>query len=349
MNDTPDDLARLIHEALEIGDWDGDPAVLANRVRRLDLGLPVEDEFMVLCAWLGKCQLIHKLDQAALPVMSKELYQVPDLMAAFSTQVGGGPVLIEVKSKSDRVLSFKPSYLEKLRNYASLVGAHLLIAWKFHSVWILFEAKHLKKAVSNFNISFDLAMKENLLGVLAGDQAYKIGAGAGIHLKMQKEKLIETVEGDNQRTETWQMRVAEVMFSDRTGQMMKSLSPDTQTLFTTWDLHTNEEHAEDHIWIRHVSTGDGLQFGHTALVRLLEWHLPDGAKLHWRRQFRAGRIASLEDFRGALARALDEGVIHLILDQMPHTMPDFVEPPASLKQRGAKIEQSAISSPAQND
>ncbi|MGO7371732.1 restriction endonuclease [Rhizobium ruizarguesonis] len=325
MSDTPDDLARLIHEALEIGDWTGNPETLAEQVRRLDLGLPVEDEFMVLCAWLGKCQLIHKLDQAPLPRASKGRYQVPDLMAAFSTQVGGGPVLIEVKSKNDRVLSFKPEYMEKLQNYADLVRAPLLIAWKFYSTWMLFEAKHLKKAVVNFNIRFDLAMKENLLGVLAGDQAYKIGAGAGIHLKMQKEKLIETVDGDDQTTETWQVRITEVKFSDRDGQLRDSLSSETQALLTTWHLQTIENHAEHHIWMRHVSTGDGLQFAHTALVRLLDWHLPEGDKMHWRRQFRASRITSVDDFRGALAKALDEGVVHLILNMVPHTMPDFVQ------------------------
>lgn len=324
MSNAPDDLARLFHEALELGNWTGDPEQLAERVRRLDLGLPAEDEFMVLCAWLGKCQLIHKLDQVQLPAASSERYQVPDLLAAFSAQIGGRPVLIEVKSKNERKLSFKPDYLDRLQNYAGLMDAPLLIAWKFHSVWILFEAKHLKKAVTNFNISFDLALKENLLGVLAGDVAYKIGARAGIHLRVEKEELIDTTETAGQFTETWQMRVSEVKFSDRNGQMLDRLSSETQTLFTTWDLETSEDHADGHIWIRHVATGDGLQFGHTALVRLLHWQLPEGAKLSWRQQFRKTRITSLTDFRGALTKGLEEKVIHLILDQVPHTMPDFV-------------------------
>ncbi|WP_245509871.1 hypothetical protein [Rhizobium laguerreae] len=47
---TPKDADRLIQEVMaEIG-WDADPADIAEQVRRLDIGLPVEDEFAVVCA-----------------------------------------------------------------------------------------------------------------------------------------------------------------------------------------------------------------------------------------------------------------------------------------------------------
>lgn len=51
-DNVPDDLERLIHETLEEIGWDADPRQIADRVRRLDIGLPVEDEFAVLCGWL---------------------------------------------------------------------------------------------------------------------------------------------------------------------------------------------------------------------------------------------------------------------------------------------------------
>ena len=60
------------------------------------------------------------------------------------------PVLIEVKSNRAQSLSFQPGYLKKLTNYAELLKLPLLIAWKHHSVWSLFEARHLKKAATNF-------------------------------------------------------------------------------------------------------------------------------------------------------------------------------------------------------
>lgn len=62
-----DDLARLIHEVLEETGWRANPETLISRVRRLQLGLPIEDEFSVLLSWLGKCRLVHKLDQHQSP------------------------------------------------------------------------------------------------------------------------------------------------------------------------------------------------------------------------------------------------------------------------------------------
>src|SRR5688572_29807427 len=56
----PPDLPRLIQDVLAELGYDADAVAVAERVRRLDIGLPVEDEFSVVCAWLGKCQLLHK-------------------------------------------------------------------------------------------------------------------------------------------------------------------------------------------------------------------------------------------------------------------------------------------------
>jgi Holliday junction resolvase len=324
MTDTPDDLPRLIHETLETVGWDADPAAIADRVQRLDIGLPVEDEFAVLCSWLGKCELLHKLDQHQMPIISREKFQVPDILARFSTQVNGRPVLIEVKKKSSNTLSFKPGYLQRLQSYADLVGMPLLVAWKFHSLWILFEPKHLKKAEINFNISFSDALKENLLGVLAGDIAYTIGSGAGIHLRFQKEELVSIEETEQGKNELWNMRIVEVAFTGRGGELVEDLSSDVQSLFTTWDLEKHEEHEADHIWVRHVAGDEGIQFAHTALVRLLEWQQPHGAKLSWRRQARKEKLNTIGDFRKAVAKGLEEKIVQYVLDIRPHTTPEFL-------------------------
>ncbi|MCH7920652.1 MAG: hypothetical protein IIC50_22065, partial [Planctomycetes bacterium] len=92
-----DSSARLLHEAIQQLGWSADPSRLVDRVRRLDFGLPAEDEFMHLLCWLGKCTLIHKLDQGQFPIASKASYQVPDLLASFDTEAGPKVVLIEVK------------------------------------------------------------------------------------------------------------------------------------------------------------------------------------------------------------------------------------------------------------
>jgi hypothetical protein len=110
-----DFLPRLIYEALEETKWRAGAQTLAARVERLHLGLPAEDEFSVLLAWLGRCRLVHKLDQLQTPPKSEEYYQVPDLLAVFEHAGRTLPVLIEVKSKVDDKLSWRTDYYERLQ------------------------------------------------------------------------------------------------------------------------------------------------------------------------------------------------------------------------------------------
>lgn len=324
---TPPDLPRLIQDVLAELGYDADAAAVAERVRRLDIGLPVEDEFSVVCAWLGKCQLLHKLDQHQVPVASKQEFQVPDLLAKFSTQTSKSPVLIEVKSKNDKLLSFRPDYLKRLQNYADLVGMPLLVAWKFHSVWMLFEVQHMKKADKNFNITLNTAMRENLLGVLAGDVAYKIGAGAGVHLRFRKDKLVETEKTEDGYTEQWMMTIDDVSFTDREGNRRTDLDGEVQSLFTAWDLEEQEEHSDSHIQLRFVAGDEGMQFAHTALVHLLSWESPHADRPHWRGLLRKEQVtANVANFSAALDAAFRQKVVSHIFYVQPHAMPDFLPP-----------------------
>lgn len=322
----PPDLPRLIQEVLaELGSKD-DPAVVADRVRRLDIGMPLEDEFSVICMWLGKCQILHKLDQHQVPIASKDQFQVPDLLAKFSTQATRAPVLIEVKSKKDKQLSFKPEYMSRLQNYADMVGMPLLIAWKFQNLWTLFEARHMKKAVKNFNITLETASKENLLGVLAGDLAYKIGAGAGIHLRFRKDKLISsTAAEDDTIDEEWMMTIDDVGFTDYNGSRRTDLDSEVQSLFTAWHLEEKETHTDTHVLLSFVAGEDGFQFAHTALVLLLNWEKPGDDRPHWRALMRSESVtSSITDFSAALHTALKQKIVSLVLSARPITIPEFI-------------------------
>ena len=57
--------ARLIYDVMAELGLAGKAATVAEKIKRLELGLPVEDECILLLSWLGKCKLIHKLDQLA--------------------------------------------------------------------------------------------------------------------------------------------------------------------------------------------------------------------------------------------------------------------------------------------
>ncbi|WP_402719858.1 restriction endonuclease [Janthinobacterium rivuli] len=322
----PPDTARLIQDVIAQLGWPINAELVAEQVRRLDVGLPLEDEFSVICSWLGKCQLLHKLDQQQVPVKSREEFQVPDLLAKFSTQNNKSPVLIEVKSKQDSVLSFRPDYMRRLQNYAELVGMPLLIAWKYHNLWMLFEAKHMTKAVKNFNISLNTASRENLFGTLLGDVAYKIGSGAGVHLRFRKDKLVESTEDHSGREEQWHMTIDDVSFSDYNGEHHKKLDGEVQSLFTTWDLEEEQEHSDTHIHLRFLAGDQGIQFSHTALVRLLNWQEPHKDRPHWRGLLRQDKVAAnVENFSSALHTALDQRIVSHIFYFEPHTFPNFLD------------------------
>lgn len=320
---TSDSLERLIQEVLaELGS-DANPGSIAERVRRLDMGLPAEDEFTAVCSWLGRTRLIHKLDQHQVPVRSREIYQIPDLLAQFENT---GPLLVEVKSKAKATLSFRPDYLDRLNAYAALVDMPLLIAWKHYGLWTLFEARQLTKAVKNFNIGLGEALKENLLGVLAGDVAYKIAPGAGVRFRCRKEELLAMQMSGNTVTEQWQMRIDEVGFTIGGGVPVDDLDPDVTTLFTTWDLAQRQTHDDTHIDLHFVAgEDDGIMFGHMALTRLLTWAKPDNSPINWRHAIRRDAVVSnMTNFRQALNRALGQKVVHVILDQQPQSWPDFL-------------------------
>lgn len=328
----PADGARLIQDVLSELGWSADAAAVVEGVRRLDVGLPVEDEFSVVCAWLGKCLLLHKLDQQQVPVASRRDFQVPDLLAKFSTQTNKPPVLIEVKSKKEKLLSFKPDYLRRLQNYADLLGMPLLIAWKFHSLWMLFEVRHMKNVNKNFNITMETAMRENLLGSLVGDVAYKIGAGAGIHLRLRKDTLIEKEETDHGCTEHWVMTIDDVAFTDYEGNRREDLDAEVQSLFSTWNLEEQEEHNDSHIHQRFVASEEGVQFAHTALVHLLNWESPHDDRPHWRSLLRKERVtANVANFSAALDSALRQKVVSHVFHVQPRVMPAFLSRVAQIR------------------
>ena len=319
----PDDGDRLIQNVLTELGWDAEPSKIAEKVRRLDLGLPAEDEFTAICIWLGKARIVHKLDQQQAPLASSDVYQVPDLLAQFENT---GPLLIEVKAKTKQTLSFTPDYLGRLHAYAELVNMPLLIAWKHHGIWMLFEARHFIKARKNFNIRFGDAMRENLLGVLAGDVAYKIAPGAGVWFRCKKEELLTVEKSRGTITEQWQMRIDEVGYTIAGGERAEDLHPEVTTLFTTWDLTERQSHSDTHVELHFVAgNDDGMMFGHMALTHLLNWSLPQGATINWRHAIRREAVVSnMSNFGHALKRALDQKVVRTILHQQPQSWPKFL-------------------------
>lgn len=323
----PPDLSHLLHEALTQLGWSADAERLAEQLNTLHVGLPREDEFAVVCTWLGRCALIHKLDQVQAPHASFERFQVPDLLAIFERDGRQIPVVIEVKSSSKRTLSFRADYFRRLKQYGLALNLPVLIAWKHNSLWSLFDIDHMSVAEKNFNITFAKAMTEILLGILAGDFAYTLPRGTGLHLRFRKDELISSTREGSEVHEEWKMTIDDVYYTDRDGNERRDLDSDVQSLFYVNSLEERQEHSSTHIYWRFVVEDDENKFAHMALVALLNWSTREDHSLNWREVVgRQAPVPGVGNFAETVSRALQQGVVRYIFNVEPQTRPAFMAP-----------------------
>lgn len=307
--------AHLLFEAAERMGW-SNAAEVAEFARRLDRGLPAEDELAVIFHWLGRCKLVHKLDQFLYPPGSSANYRVPDLIAVFDVDGASVTVLIEVKKSLRPSLSWKPEYQAGLLAYADLLGVPLLIAWKYRTFWTLFEARHLRKATKNLNISFSKAMSETLLGLLAGDFSFSFQAGVGMHLKMRKLK--KTDDG-------FDGVIEEAYFLNSRGERHTGAGGIMQ-LFACIDQEVVVKEDDMYVTQSFVVQEEGhAEFAHRALVTLLETFDEVSRPVLWRQILYKDQLPLPPTSPQEVAKkALDAGFVRYILNIRPRTHPSFV-------------------------
>jgi Holliday junction resolvase len=307
--------ARVIFEAAEQLGW-SNPAEIADFAKRLDQGLPAEDELSAVFHWLGQCRLVHKLDQFPYPPGVWEHYRVPDLLAVF--EVGGKhhPVLIEVKTSVDPSLSWRPDYLSSLQRYASLLGLPLLVGWKHRTFWVLFEAKHFQQATTNLKMSFEDAMKQNLLGILAGDFSFCFRPGTGMHIRIRK--LRETVDG-------FDGVIEDAYFSTADGRRHSGEGGVLQ-FFMCIDQEPSVIETESEVLQSFViPTGQQAEFAHRALITLLG-AFTQKQQPSWRQVLVQNHLPHLSGGpRRAARNALDAGFLQHVLKLRPQMTPEFLE------------------------
>jgi Holliday junction resolvase len=309
--------ARLLFEAAERLGWGAEAAALVERVKGLDRGLPAEDELSAILHWLGQCRLVHRLDQGQYPPDSKSEYRVPDLLAVFEHGGGVLPALIEVKSTDKDVLSWKPQYLKSLQRYSELVKIPLLVGWKHRSFWVLFELRHFRPSVSNLKISFTEALRESLLGQLAGDFSFCFRAPVGLHLRIRKVSQTSTA---------WEGVIEDVYFTNAEGVRFKSpkgVLPFFVCIHQDVQLVEEESHfLQSYV----ISNSDQGEFAHRALVTLLDTFTKAEPPFHWRRILQQGiRPPQAGGLRDAAKKALEEGFLQYVFDLVPHSVPEWLQ------------------------
>jgi Holliday junction resolvase len=320
--------ARIVFSALEQMGWSVEnPSLLVEHIKRLDIGIPAEDEFAVLISWMGKCELVHKLEQEQSPPESQNAYRIPDLLAFFRHKNRLVPVLIEVKKRKAEKLSWKPEYLDGLRQYATTLNLPLLVAWKWEpfGFWTLFEAKHFSKARKNYEITQELSMKENLMSLLAGDFAVGLRKGVGFHLIFRKEKELKSGDAKNSDTKTWLARVEEAFFTNGRGERVKELGPGLWSLLLCAHLEEHSEVSEAKASSSFIIEEESIEFTHRMLTALLQFKAGKDKPLRWReiRQNYSVPI-KFQILRKAAIAESSVDIVAKVIEVAPNTKPDFL-------------------------
>lgn len=316
--DEDDPLYWHMAEAVQQLGLNADPQTVADRVRRLQAGLPAEDEFSVLLTWLGRCRLVHKLDQLQRPPDSRTRWFVPDLLAVFEYHGAELPVLIEVKTTpfSNNKLSWSPAYRERLVRYADMLKMPLLVAWRFGSFWTLFDVRQLKPSPIRHRITFLEAMQHSLMTEVAGDFSFSLRQGCGMHFKFRKIK---------QTSDGFEGIVEEAYWTNANG-VRFGKAPGVFPLFLC--LEQQSVVVEDGLFVTQsfvIPSSSITEFASRALATLLRFSRgADG--VNWRRALEKTPSPpyATGGLRKAAQDALEAGFLEHGLNIRPAAVPDFL-------------------------
>lgn len=324
--------ATLIYNACSRLGWRGNPREIAEKVNQLRRGLPKEDEFTALAVWMGKCLIIHKLEQEQFPGLSREKYQVPDFLAVFDFHGRTVTTLIEVKTTSDvRLKPFTNAYYCRLANYASLLNLPLLIAWRIErlDLWCLFELERMKKKRTAFHINFQTAMNNSLLGILLDDVIFTVKRGNKVSFRIRKEPGSEVRDLKSGKLQQFTGILEEIVWSSSTNQKIASdsaLARFLELVFFLVDNDVCETEDENYVTLGFYTTQEENLFAHQLLgvvalgSAIFRDERPSWLEVIRRNIFRM----DYQSMRSAASEGVKKGVVRSIIRQKPVIPPKFV-------------------------
>lgn len=317
--------ARNLSRAIaELGSA-ADPKALLERVRQLQRGLPAEDEFALLLSWLGNCSIVHQLDQLQIPPDSKHAYRVPDLLAVFRYKGREIPMLVEVKSAAKNQLSWRPDYYGALRAYAHRLNMPLLIAWRKTGLgsWVLCDSSLLTLRRTNYHLTYETAVKGNLMCELAGDFMYVFRPGVGLHLRFQKLKKVSSRSPDG---EWWQLRVKNACFTDADGNRMSTLGPGLWLMFLGTEQLTETATYPDYFDHRFIIPEEAPMQSAHRLLGLATMGIVQKQPVPWKQLMQKHRFSIDGPTLAQGARAaIERNLVRYIFHQQPAEMPQFLQ------------------------
>ncbi len=184
---------------------------------------------------------------------------------------------------------------------------------------LVFEARHLKKATTNFNISFEDALGETLLGLLAGDFSFSFMAGTSVHLKFRKEEDLD---------QGFVGTIEEAYLKNPAGEKHSGSGGLLQLFMCVEQEAYVREDENQAVQIFIIESDEQAEFAHRALVTLLNIDSAGAETPTWRHVLLRKELPSLGDSpQQAAQRGIEAGVLRYVLNIRPKTPPDFL--PAS--------------------
>lgn len=324
--------AILLHKAISMIGWAGKPEDIADKVKQLEYGLPVEDQFAALCVWMGKCSLIHKLEQEQFPNLSREEYQVPDFLAVFDLATKKMPALIEVKKTNGIQLApFGGNYYSKLTNYAKLMNLPLLIAWyiKDFNLWCLFDIERMQRKRSAFHIDFHTATNNSLLGVMFDDVLFRIKPGLKVQFNVRKEpgsEIRDPTTGELRKFTGILEEISWLTHSDERINATPSLRKLLEFLFYIVDNDSTDSENDEYVTMTFYTTKEENLFAHQLLgVMAFGTTILRDTTPSWIEVLKSDSFEmDYKSVRDALSTGVKEGVVSIILKQNPVIRPAFL-------------------------
>lgn len=294
-----------------------------NQLRHVEYGLNAETECAAILAWLGNCHLVNKISCDG---YTPQDIKIPDLFAMFRKADQVLKVFVEVKSTEELKLRWTNEYYSKLQNYCDIVGHPLLLSWKARPFgqWMLLDPS-TSGLVKDEEIDLCDAIKQNLMGPIAGDYRITPMSGIGLHFKgdiLKKEKVDE-------KESKVSIKIIECFWGDSRRNKIGNLTPsETALIMMLANKQYYEEKKDIAVWgyiIPDIDSQDQTSVSAQDLLRfLVGFSKGDNERIAWRNVLQdLNDIISKNDLLAELSNNIGS-TVRYIFHQIPNTKPSML-------------------------
>ena len=293
-----------------------------ERIRGIHQSLSAEHEFAAIASWLGNPRLIIHSDEV---LATDSSLRVPDFLVVARKGDRDIPFLVEVKNEKEDSIKWSEKYLASLRGFAKLLNLPLLVAWKKHGIWLLCDSELFQKKNTAYHLSFDTAVKNNLMATLFGNLFIVVNEGFRMEIKyelldVEKDSPDIVSEGEHEAI------IVEAGLYTAKGKLPSDLA---KSLFPIFLLKATDDSVveRDGRFLRQIFPTDSETMFNASdiLFMTLSWSKQSGDSVNWLLALRNGEVVPVQNLRTILNRGIEGGAIQYVFEQRPQRMPSFLE------------------------